>query len=138
LFTQVEFSRHQILQIKASLATLPSESDSIFDLATTIVSNTQSMVTVPLCARIALLVSLSFVMAIYTHAIVKSITGAAVACQFVYYVVTYYLHIFLVYNFRLNVTPNNTSLIDISSGSMSSQILAMIGMVNVYVKLKLI
>ena len=58
--------------------------------------------------------------------------------QFVYYVVTYYLHIFLVYNFRLNVTPNNTSLIDISSGSMSSQILAMIGMVNVYVKLKLI
>jgi len=34
----------------------------------------------------------------------KSITGATVACVFIYYLVTYYLPIFLVYNFCLNVT----------------------------------
>ena len=65
---QVEFSEHEISQIKVSLATLPSKSDSIFNLMTTIVANTRSTVTVPLCTRITLLVSLSFVLFIYTHA----------------------------------------------------------------------
>ncbi|KAF8800216.1 hypothetical protein BYT27DRAFT_7117857, partial [Phlegmacium glaucopus] len=41
--------------IKESLALPVNESDSIFDLATTIVTNSKSLVTVPLCARIALL-----------------------------------------------------------------------------------
>jgi len=58
----------KVLQIKTSLATLPSKSDSIFDLASTLVANTQSTVTVPLCARITLLVSVLFVMFTYAHA----------------------------------------------------------------------
>ena len=48
---------YRVLQIKESLQTVPKESDSIFDLATTIVANSQSSVTVPLCARLALLAS---------------------------------------------------------------------------------
>lgn len=249
---QVEFSEHEISQIKVSLATLPSESDSIFDLATTIVANTRSTVTVPLCARIALLVSLSFVVFIYTHAksslqrkvhvescdgsywdkvdarllfirntadgvmwkitkyvltssnilpwclyhepglsnsssrltvtpmvtthtlsptlpmstkaplmmwslrlssgcwmnldlrtltIIsifnnKSITGATVACVFIYYLVTYYLPIFLVYNFCLNVTSIMNLQWLIFIPVPSSQILVKIDVVDVYIKPK--
>lgn len=47
-----------ILQIKESIVSPPNEAASIFDLATTIVTHSQCSVTVPLCARIALLVTI--------------------------------------------------------------------------------
>jgi hypothetical protein len=43
----------KVLQIKQSIV----DSESIFDLTTAVVANSKSSVSVPLCARLALLVS---------------------------------------------------------------------------------
>jgi hypothetical protein len=60
-------SRFTFLQIRDSLAVPAKDSDSIFDLATTVIANSKSSVTVPLCARLALLVScLSLIFIILT------------------------------------------------------------------------